>query len=248
MPPLVVDRSSPVPLYFQVASQLERLIESGELPPGTRLENEIALADALGVSRPTMRSAIAYLVDRGLLRRRRGIGTEVLHPKVRRPAELTSLYDDLTKSGREPRTELLSFGREPAGEGPGALLELAPEAEVYVLRRLRYAGDEPLALMNNYLPVDLLHLTPDDLARRGLYDLLRTAGISLETATQTIGAKTATAAEARSLGESRGAALLTMARTAYDATGRPVEHGFHLYRASRYTFELTLTGLAAPST
>ena len=244
MPPLLVDRTSPVPLYFQVASQLEALIESGELPPGTRLENEIALADSLGVSRPTMRSAISYLVDRGLLRRRRGVGTEVLHPKVRRPAELTSLFDDLTKSGRLPRTVMLSFDREPAGESAAALLELEPGADIYVLRRLRYAGDEPLALMNNYLPADLLELTPDDLAKRGLYDLLRSAGVSLKTATQTIGAKTATVAEARSLGESRGAALLTMARTAYDAAGRPVEHGSHLYRASRYTFELTLTGLA----
>jgi len=48
-----VDRSSPVPLYFQVAQHLEQLIESGDLATGTRLENEIDLADRLGLSRPT---------------------------------------------------------------------------------------------------------------------------------------------------------------------------------------------------
>ena len=53
-----VDRSSPVPLYFQVARHLERMIESGELAAGTRLDNEIALADQLGLSRPTMRRAM----------------------------------------------------------------------------------------------------------------------------------------------------------------------------------------------
>ena len=64
----------PWELYFQVAKQLEQAIESGNLPPGTRLENEILLRGQLGLSRPTMRRAMQYLVDRGLLVRRRGIG------------------------------------------------------------------------------------------------------------------------------------------------------------------------------
>ncbi len=101
-PPIQVDRNSPVPLYFQVAQHLEHLIESGELAPGTRLENEIDLADRLGLSRPTMRRAIEYLVDRGLLVRKRGVGTQVVHAKVRRQVELTSLYDDLAKA--QPRS------------------------------------------------------------------------------------------------------------------------------------------------
>lgn len=69
---ITIDRSSPVPLYFQVAQQLQQLIESGTLAPGTRLENEIALADQFGLSRPTMRQAMQHLVDKGLLARKRG--------------------------------------------------------------------------------------------------------------------------------------------------------------------------------
>ena len=106
VPKVVLDRSSPVPLYFQVATRLQEQIEGGELPVGGRLENEVELADRLGVSRPTMRKAIAYLVERGMLVRRRGVGTQIVHPKVRRPVELTSLYDDLAKTGRAPRTEI----------------------------------------------------------------------------------------------------------------------------------------------
>jgi GntR family transcriptional regulator len=59
-------------------------------------------------------------------------------------------------------------------------------------------------------------------------------------ATQRMCAKNASAAEARTLGETRGAALLTMERIAYDDTGRPVEFGQHLYRASRYAFTTSL--------
>ena len=99
--PIRVDRTSPVPLYFQVAQHLEQLIESGELPMGTRLENETDLADQLGLSRPTMRRAIEYLVGKGLLVRKRGIGTQVVHTKVTREVELTSLWDDLAKNGRD---------------------------------------------------------------------------------------------------------------------------------------------------
>ena len=56
-----------------------------------------------------------------------------------------------------------------------------------------------------------------------------------------VGAKSATAVEARLLGESRGAPMLTMSRTAWDEGGRAIEYGAHVYRASRYSFELTLT-------
>jgi DNA-binding GntR family transcriptional regulator len=72
-PEVLLDRSSPVPLYFQVASRLQEQIEHGDLPVGGRLENEVELADRLGVSRPTMRKAIGYLVERGMLVRRRGV-------------------------------------------------------------------------------------------------------------------------------------------------------------------------------
>ena len=112
--PIPVDRNSPVPLYFQVAQQLERMIESGDLAAGTRLENEIDLADRLSLSRPTMRRAIGYLVDRGLLVRKRGVGTQVVPAQVRRQLELTSLYDDLARTRRDPRTRVLSFATEPA--------------------------------------------------------------------------------------------------------------------------------------
>lgn len=241
IPRLTLDRGSPVPLYFQVAQHLEALIESGEIAPGTRLENEISLADQLGLSRPTMRRAIGYLVDRGLLVRKRGVGTQVVQPKVRRPLELSSLYDDLRTAGRSPRTEVLEFAVERPSSLVADALGLTDNDEVYAIRRLRFTGDEPLSIMHNYVPVDLVHLDEDALRERGLYELLRAEGIALKIASQSIGSRAARAAEARLLGERAGAPLLTMTRTTYADTGRSVEYGSHLYRASRYTFELTLT-------
>jgi len=238
---ITVDRTSPVPLYYQVAQVLEQAIESGELPPGQRLDNEIALAQRLGLSRPTMRRAIQYLVERGLLVRKRGVGTQVVHRPVRRPIELTSLYDDLAKTSRAPRTEVRSLEVGPAGDAVVEALGLAPGSAVTSIERIRYADGEPLAVMHNVVPVDVARLTADDLERHGLYELLRAAGHMPRIANQVVGAKAATAVEARLLGDARGAPMLTMVRTAWDESGRGVEYGSHVYRASRYAFELTLT-------
>jgi GntR family transcriptional regulator len=237
---LALDRSSPVPLYFQVAQHLEQAIETGLVPPGTRLDNEIELAEQLGLSRPTMRRAMQHLVDKGLLVRRRGIGTRVVQPKVRRSLELTSLYDDLAGSGQRPATQVLRNEVVPAPPEVAAALSLAEGTDVIWLVRLRSASDQPIARMSNYLPTDLPGLTTESLVERGLYQLIRASGVQLHAAVQTIGARNATAAEARLLGESRGAAVLTMHRLTYDDHGRAIEYGTHIYAASRYSFELSL--------
>jgi DNA-binding GntR family transcriptional regulator len=242
---IVLDRSSPVPLYFQVAQALQAAIEAGRLPPGSRLDNEIQLADELGLSRPTMRRAMEYLVDKGLIIRRRGIGTTIVQPKVRRPLQLTSLYDDLAATGQQPTSTVLSLGIAPAPAPAADALGLAPATPVHSIVRLRSAAGRPIARMANYLPTTVPGLGPDAftvpaLESTGLYRLLRTAGIHLHAADETIGARKATPEEARLLGEARGAALLTMARTSYDDHGRIVEYGTHIYAASRYTLSLSL--------
>jgi DNA-binding GntR family transcriptional regulator len=237
---VTVDHRSPVPLYFQVAQHLQQAIESGAIAAGERLDNEIQLAQELGLSRPTMRQALQYLVDKGLLVRKRGVGTLVAQAKLHRPIELTSLYEDLDGSGQRPTTQVLSNTVEPAGSAVATALGIDEGADVVVLHRLRRAHDEPIARMINYLPVGLIELTTEALERRGLYQLLRARGIRPHAAAQTIGARTADAAEARLLNETRRAPLLTMERTAYDSEGRGIEHGSHIYRASRYTFELNL--------
>jgi DNA-binding GntR family transcriptional regulator len=235
-----VDRASPVPLYFQLAQQLESAIRDGELAPGSRLENEVQLADRCGLSRPTVRQAIQHLVDKGLLVRKRGVGTQVVRAQVRRPIELTSLHDDLAAAGREPRTEVLGLDEIPAEDEVAKQLGVPPGTGIIRMRRLRYTGAEPLAVLTNYLPAELLAVTAADLAEHGLYELLRAAGVNLRVANQEIGARAATAAEARLLDERRGVPLLTMTRTAFDDKGRAVEYGAHVYRASQYSFALTL--------
>jgi GntR family transcriptional regulator len=237
---ITVDRTSPVPLYYQVAQRLEHAIESGELPPGTRLDAELVLADQLGVSRPTLRRAIEYLVDRGYVVRKRAVGTQVVHPKVRRPVQLSSLYDDLATEGKNPRTKVLSLKTVPATDLVAHALGVEEGSPVVALERLRYADGEPLAVLHNWLPPDLVELDAGSLERTGLYQLMRAAGVGLHLASQTIGGRAATASEARLLHARKGEPLLTMQRTTYNDAGQAVELADHLYRASLYSFEIVL--------
>ncbi|CAL9644952.1 GntR family transcriptional regulator [Streptomyces griseomycini] len=237
---LALDRGSPVPLYHQLAQQLEAAIEHGALTPGSLLGNEVDLSARLGLSRPTVRQAIRSLVDKGLLVRRRGVGTQVVHSQVKRPLELSSLYDDLEAAGQGPSTQVVRNETVPAPADAAAALGLAEGDEVVLLERLRRTHGQPVALLCNHLPPGLLDLDGARLEATGLYRVMRAAGIVLHSARQTVGARSATAEEAARLDEQEGAALLTMQRTAYDDTGRPVEFGTHVYRASRYAFDFQL--------
>nr|WP_231366412.1 GntR family transcriptional regulator [Zhihengliuella flava] len=237
---LKISKDSPVPLYHQVVQGFEAAVASGELTPGTKLENEIELARQLGLSRPTMRKAMDELVRAGLLVRKRGVGTQVVSPSVRRPLQLSSLHDDLVKSGARPSTRILEFSSQPVDEDIAEQLGLEPGTEAYHMVRLRAVDDQPLAIMENWVPQSLGAITEADLAERGLYDVLRGLGITFHLAHQRIGADLASKEQADLLNITPREALVTMQRTATDDLGRAVETGHHVYSAALYTFEMTL--------
>src|SRR5664279_2274628 len=168
---LRVDRSSPVPLYFQLAQQLEDAITDGRLTPGMRIHTEVDLARQLRLSRPTVRQAMEYLVDKGVIARRRGAGTRVVSSGVRRPLELSSLHDDLLRSGQLPTTKVLSKTVEPAAGEVANALQVPENTDVLVLVRLRSAMHQPIARMTNYLPIAFADITAEELEDQGLYEI-----------------------------------------------------------------------------
>jgi GntR family transcriptional regulator len=235
-----LDRTGPVPLYYQVSSRLEEAIRAGEIPTGARLENEIAIASQLGLSRPTIRRAIQELVDKGLLVRRRGIGTQVVQGQVTREVELTSLYEDLKSSHHEPGTNVLEREIRPASDAVAEALGITPGSDVLYLRRQRLTDGVSVAILENHLPIDFADITAEQLREHGLYQLLRGRGVAIRVAKQRIGARSAKGDEAAILDIEKGGPVLTMERVAFDASGKAIEHGYHCYRPDMYAFETTL--------
>jgi GntR family transcriptional regulator len=174
---VTVSQNSPVPLYYQVARQLETAISTGQLAKGAFLPSEIELSATWGISRPTARRAIQELVDQGLLVRRRGVGTHAVNAQLRRSASLSSLHHDLAHAGRTPGTVVLDLRPAHADEQVATGLGVAAGDPVVYLERIRLADGEPLALMRNWLVADLTEgLTREDLEFSGLYQLLSIAG------------------------------------------------------------------------
>lgn len=234
-----LERDGSSPLYAQVSQRIEALISDGTLPAGTRLENEIAMGERFGLSRPTMRRAIQVLVDKGLLVRRRGVGTQIVHGSITRRLELSSLYDDLAHQGRQPATQVLVFEVVPATPQLAEALGTPLDGPALHIRRVRSADGAPIAILDNHV-LDPAGVDFEALGRRGLYELLRDRGTTLKVARQLVSARAATHEEAELLDMREGSPILTLARTAYDHSGNIVELARHVYRPDRYTIEFTL--------
>ncbi|MDL9977937.1 GntR family transcriptional regulator [Microbacterium sp. ASV49] len=235
-----LDRTGPVPLYFQVSSRLQEAIRSGAIPGGARLDNEISISQRLGLSRPTVRRAIQEVVDKGLLVRRRGIGTQVVQGQVTRQVELTSLYEDLQSAHHEPGTTVLAHDTVPATAVVAEKLGVAKGSDVIYLRRQRRTDGVPVAVLENYLPPEFADITTGQLESHGLYQVLRARGVTIRVAQQKIGARRAQGDEGELLDIEKGGPVLTMERVAYDNSGRAIEYGHHCYRPDMYSFETTL--------
>jgi DNA-binding GntR family transcriptional regulator len=235
-----LNRNGPIPLYFQVEQRIEKAIMDGHLPAGARLENEVALGERLNLSRPTIRRAIQDLVDKGLLVRRRGIGTQVVHGRVTRGVELTSLFDDLNQGNQKPSTRVLSHTLDKANDTVADRLGVSVGSPVLHTKRVRIADGVPVAVLENWLPEQFADISESELSEVGLYEIIRSRGVAIRVAKQKIGARTSNAAEAALLDVDRGTALLTMERAAFDSSGKGIEFGSHYYRPDLYSFEMTL--------
>ncbi len=238
---ITLERNSPVPLYYQLAQSIEHAINTGTLAPGDRLENELAMTSRLGLSRPTARQAIQELVKKGLLVRKRGVGTQVVRSQFRRDERLSSLNEDLAQAGRTPSTRLLEFSIGRLDQEVRDAIDLAEvtEGTFTKIRRVRFADDVPLAVLTNYLPAHI-ELDQTELADKGLYACLRSLGINLKIAHQRISARLMTGDEAVLLDQEPPAACLTVDRLAYDDVGQFVEFGRHVYHAAHYSIQSSL--------
>lgn len=237
---ITLERNSPVPLYYQLAQAIEQAIATGALAPGDRLENELSLTTRLGLSRPTARQAIQELVKKGMLVRKRGVGTQVVRSKFSRDERLTSLNDDLARAGKKPTTRLLEFTNVELTPDLEELIDASlDDQQLIKIRRLRLADEMPLAILTNYVPARF-SISAEDLQQRSLYDCLRSLGINLKIAHQRINARLMTEEEARLLEEHSPAACLTADRVVYDDTGAFVEFGRHVYRSEHYAIQSSL--------
>lgn len=220
--------------YLQLRRALHNLMERGLLAPGQALPGERELAAKLELSRVTVRKALGGLVEAGLLTQRHGAGTFVAERIVKSFSRLTGFTDDLRARGLRPRVQFLQRGTGVVSPEEALSLHLSPGARVLRLKRLRYAGDTPLALESSVVPLAVLR-DPRSV-RLSLYDALEAIGCRPARALQRVRAVALEADDAGLLRVAPGSAALAIERRAFLADGRVVEFTRSLYRGDAYDF------------
>lgn len=230
-----------MPLYYQVAREIERAISDGRLSKGDYLQSELVLADTWQVSRLTLRRAIQELVGSGLLVRRKGVGTRIVNDEVRPPTRLSSIWDELTEQDRSPTTTVLAHEQIVADDAIAEQLAVARGSEVIYLERCRYADGRRLAIMRSWLSLPAgSALTTAQLTATGLYRSLRERGTWPHSARRNVSARIAGPVDAALLGIGIGAPLLIVASTMQDHSGARVEYTEQVLDATRYTMDFNV--------
>ncbi|WP_425144835.1 GntR family transcriptional regulator [Deinococcus sp.] len=239
---LSLDAGATTPIYLQVAQELRRWLKSDAARAGTALPSERDLAQQLGVSRVTVRQALALLTTQGLLERRRGSGTFILPGRIEHPlGTLTSFSDDMRARGQMPGAKILDFSLTRAGPQEAMTLSLGASSRVYRIRRLRTADAAPLAVESSVLPEERVgELSPEGLTDASLYELLSSRGLLPVRALRHLRAVNADQEYAALLGVRLGAALLMTERVSWTALGVPIEMASAHYRGDRYDFLMEL--------
>ncbi|MTD58644.1 GntR family transcriptional regulator [Amycolatopsis pithecellobii] len=229
------------PKYWALKQHLLDLLES--LPPGSSIPTERSLATDFGVSRTTVRQALADLTAEGRLHRVQGKGTFAAEPKLAQRLQLSSYTEDMRAQGREPSSKLLEVEELPSEPDMSKLLGIRSGAKILRMRRLRLADNEPMALETTHLPLSRFRGLRKHVSAGGsLYEVLSEQfGIQMERAEETIETSLAGPQEAELLGADVGMPVLLLSRHSFGSDGKPVEFVRSIYRGDRYKFITTLT-------
>ncbi len=241
----MLDKYPHLPLYQQLKATVEDQIDTGEWLPGTRVPSERELCEQYHISRITVRQALTELVVAGRLVRTQGRGTFVAYPRIEQHlSRLTGFTQDMHARGQRPGATVLQLECIPALPNVARALQLKRGDWVILLKRLRLADGEPLAVETAYLPDGVCHsLLKEKLGGRSLYDLLRKNYDIIPTrAEQQLEAVACPSAEAKLLGVRKGSPVLHIHRTTYGRDGRPFETVESFYRGDKYVFHAELKG------
>jgi GntR family transcriptional regulator len=219
-----LSRSSPEPLYRQLAQRLEADVRSGALKPGDQLESEERLTKRFQVSRITVRQAIEELARQQILVRKQGKGTFVTRPAVRHDLRRShGLFNSLFSQAPNARTELLRYELAvPPADIAGAM-RLAASETALALDRLYCIGDKPIGLAQDWLDPAIARIPRARAEVISTEEMMRACGIAIDYSQISIRAETAGAALGRVLRLSPRAAVLVHRRRSVGIDGAAKE-------------------------
>ena len=241
---LKIDRTVPIPLYYQIKTFMIKHIEDNSLKDVELVPPEEELCAYLNVSRPTVRQAFLELVHEGYLNRIKSKGTFVTRPKIAGDfiQKIQTYNQEMQYYGLKPKTKLLSISEIDVFAEVMEKMKLTEKDKVICLERLRYADDKPIVYVKTFIPVKLCKgLIDEDLEQNSLYDTLKTKyNIEIAHINRQIHATVADPYLSDLLGIMENAPLLYITTVAYNQNDIPFEYSLASYRADMYKMNVDL--------
>ena len=233
-----LNKNSSTALYQQLIDEIRNMIFQGKLAEGERLMTETELSEEYDISRITVRKAIEYLVEEGLLIKKQGIGTFVAEKKLKRNMDV---FMGFTRSceldGKKPGTTLLTAELSRPDAKDKENLKLHSGEKVLKIRRIRLTDDVPVIIEENHLPQKYAFLMGEDL-ECSLYGKLEEHGITMGGGNRRISICMASEEEAGILGVNVGDPLLLMKDLCVDSEGETVHTCKSVINPQRYVVEI----------
>ncbi|WP_067929684.1 GntR family transcriptional regulator [Alicyclobacillus shizuokensis] len=235
-----------VPLYQHLKAEILRDIQAGRWRPGDQIPSETELAQEMGVSRITVRQAIADLVSLGYLAKRQGKGTFLLrHKESLTASKFRGFAEELRARGWQVRMDVR--GVRMMTTYPQIVadhLRVQEPAQVIQIRRIAWVENEPVFRETSYLipppgaALDELQQHVD--AYNHVYGFFEQHGVRISFGSQQISATRSVYEDMLELGIRSDEPILMIRRVTSDQTGTPVEFSEVRYASSRYQFEVNL--------
>lgn len=230
---------SSIPLYRQLHERIKQGIKDRTYPVGSRIPTETELCEEYGISRITVRKALAELEKEGYLERRQGKGTFVTTPPVyhKDVQAVSSFHEACSHLGRKASTRVIRARTVAADDADSDELQIAKNGRVVEICRVRLADDVPVMLEINRFSMGFSYLLDSDLTG-SLYNLLREYGLEASQATHDISLCQADEYQARLLGISPGTVLINLHEVIYDQKGRPLHTSRQYIRGELFTLRI----------
>jgi len=237
-----LDKTVPVPLYFQLKALILEEIRSGWYETDSLIPTEKELSDQFDISRTTVRQAVTELVQEGWLYRVKSKGTFIAPRKMTQDflQKLETFADQMERLGIEPSTKVLAFEVRQADAEVAGNLGLQEGDRVFYLQRLRLGDGEPVAFMETWLPYEKCSFLEEaDLEKNSLYDTLKTRqDTRIYGAKRLVEAVAADKEDAVYLKVKKGAPLQLTHSIGFNRAKVPLEYSIARYRGDRSNFEL----------
>lgn len=233
----MIDKNSPIPIYYQLKNDLISKISEGVWKAGECIASERELCEIYGVSRMTIRQAIGELVQEGILIRLKGKGTYVCEQTLKQK-DMMSFTEVINQMGKELKTEVIEFEKI---ETPERLSDIFFLEELYKITRKRVVDNNCVAVEKVYIPVDYCGYIDKDMLKGSLYDILNKFGYKVEYSQSSIAAITTTDKLKELFEVDKDVPILKITSKTYDYNNKMIFLEEALYRSDKYILEVNIS-------